>query len=251
VAPGYWVDSTGSFSDTHHLLIGGTSMASPQVSGAAALFVQYYRTLRATEPSPALIKAAFLAVAHDLAGHLDADGFVLGHPFDSKQGWGRLDVEAVLHPQVPVLYFDQRTVLDDTGQMWQAVLHAADSSRPLRLMLAWTDAPGHGLGKADPTLPAWNNDLDLMVEAGGQTYRGNAFGADGWSLAGGGADYRNNTEGVFLPAGGASLFTVRVVASNIPSDGIPNYGDITDQDFALVCYNCRLPWAVYLPIAEN
>ncbi len=62
-------------------------------------------------------------------------------------------------------------------------------------MLVWTDAPGHGLGGSTP---AWNNDLDLVVEAGGSTYRGNVFGADGWSATGGAADIKNNAEAVFL-----------------------------------------------------
>jgi len=180
---------------------------------------------------------------------------VLGHPFDSKQGWGRLNAAAALDPPAPVLYFDQLTVLDDTGQVWQKELRAADSGQPVRLMLAWTDAPGHGLGDAALALPAWNNDLDLVIEAGGQTYRGNAFGADGWSLPGGVRDEKNNTEGVFLPAGAAPAFTVRVVAGNIPSDGIPNLGDGTDQDFALVCYNCYPlsgpPRLIYLPYIQQ
>jgi len=34
-------------------------MASPQVSGAVALFVEYYRNVFTQDPSPALIKAAF------------------------------------------------------------------------------------------------------------------------------------------------------------------------------------------------
>jgi serine protease AprX len=252
VAPGWSVDSTSAINDSSFVVKGGTSMASPHVSGAAALFVQYYRRQRGTDPSPAMVKAAFLAVAHDLTGHKDADGGTLGHPFDSKQGWGRLDAAAVLDPTAPVFYFDQRAIFRDSGQVWQRQVVVADSTQPVRLMLAWTDAPGHGLGG---TTPAWNNDLDLVVEAGGQTYRGNAFGADGWSQAGGGADYRNNTEGIFLPAGGASPLTVRVVACNINSDGIPNNGVSIDQDFALVCYNCEPlsnpPWQVYLPMVHN
>jgi hypothetical protein len=112
-------------------------------------------------------------------------------------------------------------------------------------MLAWTDAPGHGLG--DDT-PAWNNDLDLLVEAGGTVYRGNNFGLDGLSHPGGVADFRNNTEGIFLRPGTAVSVTVRVLASNITSDGVPNYGDKTDQDFALVSYACDLPTVYYFPL---
>ena len=62
VAPGCTVDSTVPTDD--HATFGycGTSMASPQVAGAVALFIEYYRGLAdyATDPSPALIKAALL-----------------------------------------------------------------------------------------------------------------------------------------------------------------------------------------------
>ncbi len=244
VAPGCSVDSTVA---NGYGLLCGTSMASPHVSGAVALFIEYYRGLFGVDPSPALVKAAFLPVAHDLAGHDDADGNTLGHPFDSKQGWGRMDTEAVVDPQVEVLYFDQGALLDDTGEEWVQTLSAADPSQPLRLMLVWTDAPGHGLGGSTP---AWNNDLDLIVEVDGQSYLGNHFGADGWSTTGGSADGMNNTEGVFLaPATRAIPITVRVVASDLPSDGVPTVGDSTDQDFALVCVNCATD-VVELPVME-
>ncbi len=236
VAPGCSVDSTITSSSYSRMC--GTSMASPHVSGAVALFIEYYRGLPeyTADPSPALIKAAFLPVAHDLAGHLDADGGVLGHVFDSKQGWGRMDLEAVVAPELPVRYFDQTVVFSETGQEWVQELAPADPSRPLRIMLVWTDAPGHGLGGSTP---AWNNNLDLVVENETNTYYGNTFDAAGWSAAGGAPDGQNNTEGVFLgPTSGP--VTVRVVAANINSDGVPNYGDDTDQDFALVAYNALL-----------
>lgn len=232
VAPGCSVDSTVR---SGYQIVCGTSMSSPHVSGAVALFVQYYRRLTGLDPSPALVKAAFLPVAHDLAGHHDADGGILGHPFDSKQGWGRLDAAAVLNPEAAAIYIDGPVILGETGEVWQKGLDAADLARAVRIMLVWTDAHGHGLGG---DTPAWNNDLDLLVEAGGQTYRGNVFGADGWSEPGGSADGKNNTEGVFLAPGTASQFRVRVVAANVTSDGVPEQGDATDQDFALVCYNC-------------
>jgi serine protease AprX len=249
VAPGCYVDST--VPTNGYGLFCGTSMASPHVSGAVALFIQdYRRRFGGQDPSPALVKAAFLPVAHDLAGHEDADGVLLGHPFDSKQGWGRLDAAAVLNSQQSVLYFDQPTVFDHTGEEWVETLWVRDPGQPVRLMLAWTDAPGHGLGS---DTPAWNNDLDLLVRAGDTDYWGNDFGPDGWSQAGSEADLTNNTEGVFLRPGSAVSVTVRVIASNINSDGIPNQGDLTDQDFALACYNCTFPLdkVYYLPLVTK
>ena len=114
---------------------------------------------------------------------------------------------------------------------------AADPDVPLRMMLVWTDAPGHGLGG---DTPAWNNDLDLVVETESGTYRGNNFDEEGRSQTGGEADPMNNTEGVFIGPTAPDTYTIRVVASNINSDGIPGVGDDTDQDFALVCYNAVL-----------
>lgn len=235
VAPGCYVDSTYPTNSYGYLC--GTSMASPHVSGAVALFIQYYRGLPGytTDPSPALIKAAFLPVAHDLAGHLDANGGTLGHPFDSKQGWGRMDLEAVVDPPHAVQYFDNPVVFDNTGEQWTRSVTAEDPSQPIRIMLVWTDAPGHGLGGSTP---AWNNNLDLTVEDGANTYRGNVFNAAGWSATGGSADDRNNTEGVFIGPTAPNSYTIKVTAANINSDGVPNTGDATDQDFALACYNC-------------
>lgn len=234
VAPGCRVDSSipGGYG-----LSCGTSMASPHVSGAVALFIERYRGLTGLDPSPAMIKAAFLPVAHDLAGNRDANNNILGHPFDSKQGWGRMNLPPVLAPEVPVRYFDNPVIFDNTGETWTQTFSPYDPSQPVRLMLVWTDAPGHGMGGSTP---AWNNDLNLSIVYNGQTYYGNIFGAQGWSVPGGVPDDRNNTEGVFLGPTVSGQVQVTVTAANINSDGVPGYGDETDQDFALVCYNCAL-----------
>lgn len=246
VAPGCRIDST--YPNSSHGLNCGTSMAAPQVAGALALFLQKYQMAHATLPSPALSKAALTVVADSLAGNNDADGITLGHPFDSKQGWGKLNLSSILSPTAETLYIDQTTLLTMTGATATFNVETIDESEPTRIMLAWTDAPGHGMGG---TTPAWNNDLDLQVMVDGSTYLGNQFGADGYSIVGGSADFRNNTEAVFLaptlPTGTPPTMTNRavtaaitIVAANITSDSVPNNGEAFDQDFALACYNCVL-----------
>jgi hypothetical protein len=58
-------------------------------------------------PSPALIKAVFTAVAKDLHGFNNADGAVMGHRPDRFQGYGRIDLDAVVNSQDPVFSIDQ------------------------------------------------------------------------------------------------------------------------------------------------
>ena len=249
VAPGHSVDSTGTGGG--HLLQSGTSMACPHVAGAAALFIERYRGLTGSDPSPALIKAAMLPVCHDLNGEADADGVAMGHPFDSKQGWGRLNLAAMLDPPAEsVLYFDDPLVFDDSGESWSIELEPVDPAQPVRMMLVWTDAPGHGLGGSTP---AWNNNLDLVVEAGDDEYLGNSFGTGGYSAPNeeSSADIMNNTEGVFLGPTPPAAFTVNVEATDINSDGIPGTGDGTDQDFALVVYNAREPVACPADLSDD
>ena len=236
VAPGCQVDST--YPGSSHDLLCGTSMACPQVAGAVALFVQQYKDTFETEPSPALIKAAFTAGALNLAGFDDADGNTLGNRFDSKQGWGRMDLPGVLaRPEGSVRYFDAPYVLEQTGDEWSTTVSPLDPSQPMKIMLVWTDAVGHGIGGSTP---AWNNDLDLTVSTGSSLYRGNNIGSNGWSTTGGPADDRNNTEGVFLGPTAPGQATITVTAANLNSDGIPNVGDEIDQDFSIACYNCSV-----------
>ncbi|MCX7563423.1 S8 family serine peptidase [Xanthomonadaceae bacterium XH05] len=238
VAPGCSTDSATNSGPAAFTRMCGTSMASPVVSGAIALFIERYRDAHdGATPSPALVKAAFTAAAMNLQGYRNADNGVMGHRPDRFQGYGRLDLDAVMNPPDSVLYFDQDEVFTASGQMWTRTVTAADPSRPMRFMLAWTDAPGHGLGG---TTPAWVNDLDLSVTAGGDLYRGNVIGNDGWSATGGSADARNNLEGAFLSAaqhGGA--VTLTVIAANIGADALnPHAPGLPSQDFALACYNC-------------
>jgi hypothetical protein len=120
----------------------------------------------------------------------------------------------------------------------------ADTSKPLKITVAWTDAPG-----AVGANPALVNNLDLTVTNGANTYRGNVF-SGGWSATGGVADTRNNLENVYIqsPAGGA---TITVDATNIAGDAVLGNADPTDQSFALICQNCVLSPDYTLTVAPT
>ena len=217
----------------------GTSMASPHVSGGAAVFTEHYRKLfEGATPSPALIRGAFVNGAVDLAGGNDADGKAMGHIPDEKQGWGRFNLENVIG-RTEKSFLDQSVLLGDTGDSYTATVEPVDPGEPVKITLAWTDAPGHGLGGS---MPAWVNDLDLRVTDGTTTYLGNSFGSPstGWSVSGGTADFKNNLENVYLQTAPAGPITVQVTAANLAGDGVPGNEDATDQDFALVVSNGRL-----------
>jgi hypothetical protein len=204
----------------------GTSHSTPAVAGACALLRQRWINEGRPPPSPALTKALLLNSARYLTG-VDA-GDTLPSP---SQGLGELNLGMALDG-VPCLLRDQMAAEKFTasGQARRYFGVIADTTKPLRITLAWTDAPGSTFGSA------YNNDLDLTVTIHGQTYRGNVFSGE-ISIPDGVADARNNVESVFLPAGLADSFVVTLTAANINSDGVPGELPSLDQDFALVVYN--------------
>ena len=205
-------------------LSSGTSQATPAVAGAAALVYQSFINNGLTLPSPAMMKAYLL----NSTTYMTGDGANDTLP-SNNQGLGRLDLTRAFNGQAR-LFWDQHLVLSDTGQTFQAAGTVHNSSLPLRITLAWTDAPGPVNGAA------YVNNLDLEVTINGVTYKGNVFSGQ-YSVSGGNADIRNNVESVFLPPGTVGSFTVTVRATNIVGDGVPGNGDPTDQDFALLISN--------------
>lgn len=205
----------------------GTSHAAPAVAGVAQLVYNLYqRTLRpGTAPSPAMLKALILNTPRYLTGALAND--TLPSP---NQGWGDADMGQIFDGGQRML-FDQSQLLTASGQTFTTSGYVTNTTRPLRITLAWTDAPGQPAAGVSAV-----NNLDLEVVIQGKTFRGNVMEGQ-YSIPDGIADSNNNVESVFLPAGVEGPFTVTVIARSLGGDGVPGNSSLTDQDFALVIDN--------------
>ncbi|MFC4263146.1 S8 family serine peptidase [Ferruginibacter yonginensis] len=206
----------------------GTSHSTPAVAGFAALIRQDFINNAYTPPSPAMTKAMILASA----GYMNGTG-ANDNLFSNNQGMGLVNMNNYFNiVNNPLIIRDQLAadVFTASGQVRTFTGVIANTGLPLRITMAYTDAPGSTAGNS------YVNNLDVEVIVNGQTYLGNVFtGAN--STPGGIADVRNNVESVFLPAGTSGTVVVRVKATNIAGDGIPNFGTALDQDFSLVVSN--------------
>ncbi|MBL1129252.1 MAG: hypothetical protein D8M54_12185, partial [Chloroflexi bacterium] len=212
-----------SGTNNHYAFCSGTSMASPHAAGAVVLFTEWWRNWNSgADPSPAMAKAMIVNGAVDM-GTADIPNI--------NEGWGRINITNIISPSVLFVYRDQVDMFTATGQQLVLNLGVADPTKPVRITLAWSDAPG-----AVGANPALVNNLNLTVVNNSNTYRGNVF-SGGWSTTGGSYDNINNLENVYIQNPGGDL-TITIDAANIAGDGVPYNGQPTDQDFALICQNC-------------
>jgi hypothetical protein len=206
----------------------GTSHAAPCVAGGCALLWQFFLNNYAQTPSPAMMKAYLMNSARYLTGATANDNL-----WSDTQGMGEMNLGTAFDG-TPRMLRDEAGVdlFTASGQTRTYTGAITDSSKPFRVTVAWTDAPGNTTGAA------YNNDLDLTVTINGNTYKGNVF-SGAYSTTNGIADAVNNVESVFLPAGVSGSFVITVTAANINSDGVPGNSTAMDQDFALVAYNAK------------
>jgi hypothetical protein len=227
-------DGTRPIGNQTYAASSGTSHAAPAVSGVASLSWWWMASGQGSlefdsgspmTPSPALMKAWLLAHPTYLTGKGANDDLP-----SNAQGYGMPNL-ADMFSDTPNFLVNQNHVFENSGEVWTTQMQRVDPARPVRIVLAWTDAPG-----AVGTSPQVNN-LDLEVDGASESWRGNVF-EGAWSIPGGSPDGLNNAEAIYLAPDSSAPLTVSVRAFNIAGDGVPGNADLTDQDFALVCSNC-------------
>ena len=212
VAPGGYVRScraqeagdTGSatWSNQYYLEYTGTSMATPNAAGAAALVREYLVEIALRpEPQGALVKALLILGAQDMGAR--------NIPNDDE-GWGRVNLRDTLAPTGGRgIWVDDRSLLSSTGQSKSYVFNVSASSSPFKVVLAWSDERGSRFSSTQLV-----NDLDLEVTSpDGITYLGNVF-SNGRSIQAGSRDTLNNVEVVLIDAAQQGIWEVKVKDTN-------------------------------------
>lgn len=135
----------------------GTSMASPNACGSAALLVEYYKEqFSGSAMRASTLKGLIIHTADDM-----------GRPGpDYEYGWGLMDTRAAAnllkaHAEGNVVVLSEDTLgaadKDDSYSFrWNGV-------EPIRATLCWTDPPGSVKTAGDDRSPDLVNDLDLKV----------------------------------------------------------------------------------------
>jgi subtilisin family serine protease len=203
--------------DDHYLFLGGTSMATPLTSGAMAIVRQVLlQRMKVESVSSALLKATVANTAEDLFPGQFGSGVGQEQPTrrpNNHEGWGRVNL-ASLVDDAGLSFLDHRQGLS-TGAAFEQSVVVRDISRPLKVTLAYTDAPASA--SAVRTLV---NDLDLTVVSPS----GKVFYPNGKS----GPDSVNNMEQIDVLQPEAGTYRVMVKGTNVPQ------GKGGSQPFALV-----------------
>jgi serine protease AprX len=240
IAPATMVSSTRSqypsspfcFSDPTQMyyIDTGTSFAAPQVSGAAALLDAKFGVTY----SPAMLKAALIGTAKSVKGGLDryTSTTTTARP-NYAQGWGRLFLNDIIQGTTQYRMLDESTFAPFTAalQARSGTFAVVDPSKPVVIVLAWTDEPA-----SVPAGATLVRNLDLEVQNGCTLYSGNFMNSSEVSIAQSSCsgsvvrDSTNNVEMIVIPAGALTSMTYYV---NVRSWGFGSH----NQKFALFASN--------------
>ena len=224
------------FENDDYAYVGGTSMATPVVSAAAAVLREYLRKERnAGKPSAALLKAILICSTHKVAVRKDADVVAkIGYP-DFDQGFGRIDLSAIIpagdDPNPRHLAFvdvanDSPLALESRvpigaprkAMRTYSLTVAGGAAAPLVVTLAWTDPPGNDIQNNLHLDVRGPNELFLVGNATHVFRKDPLFDAEPNGIV---FDKRNNVEQVRIDAAVPGTYLVRVTAHNtvVPPQG--------------------------------
>ena len=161
------MSSTGWQTDTQTSGLGGTSAATPNVTGSLNLLLQHWKTVYPGQPVLRWSTLKGLAIhTADECGPYDGPDYTFG--------WGLLNVEKA----AALVSMDagsgnhlhiKETLVAKGGSASFSVI--AKGQEPLKVTVCWLDPAHAALPLAlDPLTPHLVNDLDLRVTSGGQTY---------------------------------------------------------------------------------
>jgi len=224
---GLWQNEPGDGDSNGYLdyaWSGGTSMSSPEVTGAAIIVRDYFQDIQGlgttTPPSAALIKAALVNGAVDMGYGYETNTSTYPYGGRNMQGWGMANVEQSIVPRAPRSFFyddftnisstvHKSTIgMDTAGDYVEYAVTVVDSSEPLKITTTWTDPQTGSSAYAV-------NNLNLLVTSPGSTsYYGNNL-TGSWSNTTASYDSKNNTEAVYIQNPATGTWTIRVTGAAV------------------------------------
>lgn len=163
VANGLNVLSAGSASPANYIVLSGTSMAAPNVTGSLYLLQEYY----AKRNKGNFMRAATLK---GLACHTTIDAGNIGP--DYIYGWGLLDMKTAaqaITDNGKLSMLKENTLSQGQTQTFNVV---ASGDGALRATISWTDPAGTITpdGVINDRTPKLVNDLDIRITDGSNTF---------------------------------------------------------------------------------